>query len=320
MWLDGKWEPRTIKLGAVRVGYDQFEPFNLIMSTIADVGDASELMGEEWTEGELQKISLVIAQAITSKSYLAGIQSFVDLFGGRPGQGPRIIASLANNTVPLAGLRNELGRLFTPYMREIGSGIDQSIRNRNLISENLTFINPLAQPLPVKYDILNGKPIRDWDFLTRMYNAVSPVSLNLEQSAGRQFLFDSGYDLRLSTYYAPDSTDLTDSPRLRSEFQRELGREGLEVALEKLAKDPKILASMEQMYADIKAGKRAEFNARDYYHNIMIDRIFRQARRRAWARVTTQAEAIALIEEQREKIKQQRQKKIQTRNILNIPK
>ena len=320
MWLDAKWEPRTIKLGAVRVGYDQFEPFNLIMSTIADVGDASELMGEEWTEGELQKISLVIAQAITSKSYLAGIQSFVDLFGGRPGQGPRIIASLANNTVPLSGLRNELGRLFTPYMREIGSGIMMSIRNRNLLSENLTYLNPFAKPLAIKYDILNGRPIRDWDFLTRMYNAVSPVSLNLEQSAGRQFLFDSGYDLRLSTFYAPDSTDLTDSPRLRSEFQRELGREGLEMQLEKLARDSKVLASMEQMYADIKAGKRAEFNARDYYHNIVIDRIFRQARRRAWARVTRNAEAMALIEEQREKVKQQRQKKIQTRNILNIPK
>ena len=86
------------------------------MSTIADVGDASELMGEEWTESQLQKISLVVAQAVSSKSYLAGIQSFVDLFGGRPGQGPRIIASLANNTIPLSGLRNELGRLFTPYI------------------------------------------------------------------------------------------------------------------------------------------------------------------------------------------------------------
>ena len=86
VWPDGKWEPRTIKLGAVRVGYDNFEPFNLIMSTIADVGDASELMGEEWTENQLGKISLVVAQAITSKSYLAGIQSFVDLFGVRPGK------------------------------------------------------------------------------------------------------------------------------------------------------------------------------------------------------------------------------------------
>ena len=59
LWLDSRFEPRTIKLGAVRVGYDTFEPFNLIMSTIADVGDASLLMGEEWTERELQKICLL---------------------------------------------------------------------------------------------------------------------------------------------------------------------------------------------------------------------------------------------------------------------
>ena len=320
LWLDNKWEPRSIKIGAVRVGYDQFEPFNLIMSTIADVGDASELMGEEWTEGELQKISLVIAQAITSKSYLAGIQSFVDLFGGRPGQGPRILASLANNTVPLSGLRNELGKLFTPYMREISSGIGQSIRNRNLLSENLTFLNPLAEPLPIKYDMLNGQPIKAWDFLTRAYNAVSPVSLNLDQSPGRNLLFDSGYDLRLSTYYAPDSTNLTDSPRLRSEFQKAIGEENLELELNRLAKDPRILASLKEMYSDIKAGRRAEFNARDYYHNIVIDRLFRDARRRAWGKVTNNPEAMALIEEQKKKEAAQRQKRVSTRNILDIPK
>ena len=55
LWLDSRFEPRTIKLGAVRVGYDTFEPFNLIMSTIADVGDASLLMGEEWTEKRATK-------------------------------------------------------------------------------------------------------------------------------------------------------------------------------------------------------------------------------------------------------------------------
>ena len=195
LWLDAKYEPRTIKLGAVRVGYDTFEPFNLIMSTIADVGDASLLMGEEWTERELQKISLVVAQAITGKSYLAGIQSFVDLFGGRPGQFDRIVAGLANNSAPLAGLRNELGKLFTPYMREIGSGIDQSLRNRNLYAEYLP-----GEDIPVKYDMLNGQPIKEWDFLTRAFNTFSPVTLTLDQSPGRQFLFDSGYDLRLSTY------------------------------------------------------------------------------------------------------------------------
>ena len=317
MWIDGKWEPRTIKIGAVRVGYDNFEPFNLIMSTIADVGDASELMGAEWTEGELQKISLVVAQAITSKSYLAGIQSFVDLFGGRPGQGPRIAAGLLNNQIPLAGLRNELGRLFTPYMREIGSGIDQSIRNRNLLFEQLAGENT---QLPIKYDMLNGQPIKDWDFLTRAYNAVSPISLNLDQSPGRNFLYDSGYDLRQSTYYAPDGTNLTRQPVVRSKFQQAIGMQNLELELNKLAKDRKIIASMEQMYADIRAGKRSQYDARDYYHNIVLRRLFYNARRKAWATISSDAQIAQLIRERQQEELAQKQKQFSTANILNIYK
>ena len=315
MWLDGKWEPRTIKLGAVRVGYDDFEPFNLIMSTIADVGDASELMGEEWTENELGKISLVIAQAVTSKSYLAGIQSFVDLFAGRPGQGGRIVSGLINNQVPLAGIRNDLGRLFTPYMREINSGVFQSIRNRNLITENLAF-----SKLPIKYDMLNGKPLKDWDFMTRLYNAVSPVSLNLDQSSGREFLFDSGYDLRTSTYFAPDSTNLTDHPYIRSEFQRALGSLNLELELDKFAKNKKMLASMEEMYSDIRSGKRAQFNARDYYHNRVIDRLFKKAKARAWASIKDDPRIAKVVEEQRLEKLRQVNKRQTTANILNIYK
>tara|TARA_Y100000401_G_scaffold97695_1_gene85132 strand:+ start:2 stop:2302 length:2301 start_codon:yes stop_codon:yes gene_type:complete len=320
MWLDNKWEPRTIKLGDVRVGYDNFEPFNLIMSTIADIGDASELMGEEWTENELGKVSLVVAQAITSKSYLAGIQSFVDLFGGRRGQIGRITGSLINNSVPLAGLRNELGKLVTPYMRELNSGVQQSIRNRNAFFEALTGVNPLANPLPIKYDMLNGRPIKDHDFLTRAYNAVSPISLNLEQSSGREFLFDSGYDLRQSTYYAPDGTNLTDTPEIRSKFQQAIGLQNLQRQLDKLAANPKAIASMEQMYKDIKSGRRADFDARDYWHNRQIDKMFQKARRIAWNTINSQSDILAIIEEQRNDKLEQKRKQRQTANILNIYK
>ena len=315
LWLDSKYEPRSIKLGAVRVGYDTFEPFNLIMSTIADIGDASLLMGEEWTERELQKISLVVAQSITGKSYLAGIQSFVDLFAGRPGQYERIIASLANNTLPLSGLRNELGKLFTPYMREIGSGIDQSLRNRNLATEALT-----DRPLPIKYDMLNGKPIKEWDFLTRAFNMFSPITLTLDQSPGRQFLFDSGYDLRLSTYYAPDSTNLTDSPTIRSLFQKAIGDQNLERKLDKLAQDPKAIESLKLMRKDIRDGKRAQYDARNYWHNGKIDDLFQEARRKAWASIMDMPEVAELIAEQKEAKRKKYLKKVQSNDILNIPK
>jgi len=285
------------------------------MSTIADVGDASQLMGEEWTENELGKISLVVAQAVTSKSYLAGIQSFVDLFAGRPGQTGRIVAGLLNNQVPLAGIRNDLGRLFTPYMREINSGVRQSIRNRNLITENIA-----PRALPIKYDMLNGKPLKDWDFLTRAFNAVSPVSLNLDQSEGRNFLFDSGYDLRTSTYYAPDSTNLTDHPYIRSEFQRALGSLNLELELNKLAKNKRILASMKQMYEDIRSGRRGDFDARDYYHNRVIDKLFKNAKRRAWNSIKDNPEINKEIEKQRLRKLQRVAKRSTSANILNIYK
>ena len=314
-WIDAGYIPRTIQLGEVRLGYDSIEPFNLILSTIADVGDASMLMGEEWTERELQKISLVIAQSISSKSYMAGIQQLVDLAAGRPGQVERIAASITNNTIPLAGLRNEMGKLLTPYMREINSGVFQSYRNRNLFAEYLP-----GRDLPIKYDLLNGRPIKEYDFMTRAFNSVSPVSLNLDRSEGRNFLFNSGYDLRMSTYYAPDGTNLTDDPDIRSLFQQAIGEQNLEFELDKLSRDPDMIASMNLMIADIKAGKRGEFDARDYYHNQVIDRLFKNARKVAWNKIKYNENIAALIAEQEEKRVKQLNKKFSSYNLQNMYK
>ena len=315
-WIDGGYEPRTIEIGGVRIGYDSIEPFNLILSTIADVGDASMLMGEEWTEKELQKISLVIAQAVSSKSYLSGIQQLVDLAAGRPGQFERIFASITNNTVPMSGLRNEMGRLFTPHMREINSGILQSWRNRNLGSENI----PGVEALPVKYDMLNGKPLKDWDFMTRAFNAISPVSLNLDSNPGRQLLFNSGYDLRISTYYAPDGTNLTDNQRIRSRFQKAIGDLNLELDLNELAKDPKIIESIRLMQADIRAGKRGDYNARDYYHNVVIDRLFKDARVLAWNSIKDEAPIYDLRQQQLATKDLQDYKKFESYSLTNMYK
>tara|TARA_B100000482_G_scaffold192480_1_gene181013 strand:- start:21 stop:3761 length:3741 start_codon:yes stop_codon:yes gene_type:complete len=320
-WIDSGYQQRMIYFGDVGVNYDSFEPFNQIMSMVADIGDASLLMGEEWTEDNLLKVSLLLSQGVTSKSYLAGLQSFADLFGGKPGQASRIIASFANNNLPLAGIRNDLGKIFTPHTRELNSGIIDSIRNRNLLSENLT-----GKPLPIKYDLLNGKPIKNHDFITRAYNAFIPVNFNLTPSLGREFLFRSGYDIRLSVLFSPNGDDLTDSPELRSKFQREIGQEGLEVLLSRLAKDPKIIASLDLMYNDIDSGRRSEFDPKDYYHNIMIGRLFDSARKAAWNRVLQDEGAVLLAQERADKKLRKQLKKEESanitssQNILNIYK
>ena len=293
-WIDGGYKPRTITIGGVQVGYDSFEPFNLILSTIADIGDYSQLMGEEWTEDNLQKLALVVAQGVTSKSYLAGMQQFVDLFGGSPGQTERIVGGLMNNIVPMSSMRNELGKLFNPHMKELNAGIWQSIRNRNLITEGLA-----VNEIPTKYDLLNGKPIRDWDFPTRMFNMFSPFSINLDQSEGRKLLFESKYDMRLSTLSSPDGLSLKKSPRLRSLFQKAIGDQNLEAVLNRLARDPRVIQSLQYMQGDLSAGRREMDPRSAYVHNQLIHRLFQDARRKAWAQLMRDPEVIQLITEQR---------------------
>ena len=309
MWIDGGYRPRQIKLGDVWIGYDSFEPFNQILATIGDIGDASQLMGEEWTENQFQKMSLIVAQGFTSKSYLAGMQQFVELFSGRPGQFNRIVASLLNNQIPLSGIRNEFGKLITPYTRELGSGIEDAIRNRNLSFEKFP-----GEDLPIKYDLLNGKPIKEWDPLTRMWNAVSPISFNLDYTEGRNFLFRSGYDLRMSTYYSPgpNSINLTDSPMIRSKYQKAIGDLNLEKELTKLSRQKKIIESILEMEKDIRDGNRGKYEAKDYYHNKMIGKIFTRARQQAWLNIKGGELVQELSSEQLGKKLKRKQKTAQT--------
>ena len=279
-WTDAGYRPREIQVGEFWVGFDAFEPFNQILATIGDIGDASQLMGEEWTEDQFLKLSLIVAQGFTSKSYLAGMQQFVDLFGGKPGQSARIIAGLMNNQIPLGGLRNELGKLITPYTRELNSGIADALRNRNLAFERFP-----GEDLPIKWDILRpNTPVKEWDPITRFFNAVSPVQFNLDYSEGADFLFRSGYDMRTSTMYSPGSNgvNLRDSPTIRSMFQRAIGNQNLEKDLAILSKDPKAIASIVEMEKDIRDGNRDKYEAMDYYHNWKIGRLFDIARKNAW--------------------------------------
>ena len=234
------------------------------------------------------------------------------MFAGRRGQTERIVAGLMNNTVPLAGLRNEIGNLFTPHMRELGSGIDQAIRNRNKISENLP-----GEDLPIKYDMLNGKPIKDYDFMTRMFNMFSPIQFNLDQGPGRQMLFDSGYDMRMSTYYSPDGHDLSDDPRIRSMFQKAIGDTNLERKLDKLSQDPRVQASIQLMQGHIRSGIRDQ-DASTYYHNQRIHNLLEDARAKGWAAIRQETAVEELIEAERQnKIMKYKIEK-QSRNVTPI--
>ena len=211
-----------------------------------------------------------------------------ELFNGNFDQVGKVAANLMNNQIPMGGLRNELGKLFNPYMKELNGELMESLRNRNQLTEMFA-----AEPLPIKYDILSGKPIKDHSFATRMFNMFSPVQLNLDNSPGRTLLFNSNYDLNIAAYGNPDDVSLKDNARVRSLYQQELGQQGLEKALNQLAKRKDVQDSVRQMQADRRG--RIGKDPRTYLVNELIANLFKDAQRRAWAKVSKDAEVQDLI-------------------------
>jgi len=291
LWMDTGWQPRSIKIGNVWVGYDSFEPFNTILASIADIGDNMELMGPQWAEQNLGTVMLGVMTAATSKSFLQGLGQFVDLFSNEEKQWEKITGNLLNNTVPLAGLRNEMGKVISPAMREVNNSIWESIRNRNLSTEQSSWA------LPIKYDLLNGEPIRDWNFIERMWNATSPVNLKMVDGPGRNLLWNSNYDLRLTGYSSPDGISLADYPHIRSMFQRELGALKLEKQLDALAKRTDVQDSIKRMNDDLRNGKRELDPMKAYMHNGLIKDKFESARKKAWANIRMHPDVQKLYEE-----------------------
>jgi hypothetical protein len=275
-WTRLKWQPRSIKLGNTYVSYDALEPFNTFLSTVADIGDASKEMGEDWTKDSLGRLGFILSMNVTNKTFLTGIQQFIDLVQMKGTKPASAIANIANGTLPWAGFRNELGRLISPGMRELDNGIQDSLRNRNLWAE---FMAGPDGKLPYRYDVLDGSIIRDYDVPTRLFNTFSPMQINPGVSPTREMLFRSGLDLKTTFNTGPNGEVLT--AKMKSEFNRILGQQKIESRLEKLFKNPQIASSILDMEAARAA--RLPVTADDTLHGMEINRIIYEAKKNAWS-------------------------------------
>ena len=300
IWESTGWQPRSIKIGNVWVSYELFEPFNNILASIANTGDSIRLMGPEWGAKSMGEIALAVGQGAMSKSYLQGLGQFADLFTTDFSRQQKVLASLANNTIPLAGLRGDLGKLINPYMREINNSWWETLRNRNLSSELLS-----GEPLPMKFDVLNGQPVRDWNFMERMWNAGSAFNVRFEQSPGRTLLHNSNYDMPLAVTRSFDGLDLSDYPQFRSWFQEEMGKhrvngKSLEDELNGLAERPEVKESVRIMYDDIRRGDRSKDPMQAYMHNTLINDRVEKWRDAAWAAVRRKHPEVEVLYQTRE--------------------
>ena len=289
-WINAGWKPNHFYIGDVGFDYRSLEPFNVIFSTIADIGDNMELMGSEWAEKRLQAVAFVVGRGLQGKTYMSGLDQLMQISQMKPGALNKGVANLLNNSIPLAGMRNEFGKWINPHMKELNSDMWSSIRNRNLASEALAL-----EKLPNKSDLLNGKPINNWNIVGRSFNAISPVSLDIRRDTpGRKLLLDSNYDLK-STTYAYGGYSFTKDAHVRAHFQNAIGTvpitigfkkfKNVEEALNHLASRPDVQKSMREMKANVNNPASYDINPNTYPHNTLIDNVMNQARAKAWAKL-----------------------------------
>ena len=286
-WINAGWKPNHFYIGDVGFDYTTLEPYNVIFSTIADIGDNMELMGSEWAEKRLQAAAFVIGRGLTGKTYMSGLDQLMQIVQMKPGALDKATANILNNSIPLAGMRNEFGKWVNPHMKELNSDMWSTIRNRNLAFE----YGPGAD-LPSKSDMLNGKPIKNWNIIGRSFNAVSPVQLDIRNDTpGRRLLLDSNYDLK-STVYSYGGYSFVKDNHVRAHFQNAIGTvpvtvgfkkfKNVEEALNHLATRDDVKASMAKMQADARNPGNWDIDPNNYPHNTLIDNLMNQARSKAW--------------------------------------
>jgi hypothetical protein len=220
---------------------------------------------------------------------MSGLDQLMQIMQMKPGAFDKAAANILNNSIPLAGARNEFGKWINPHMKELNSDMWTSIRNRNQLTEYMAGGNKL----PTKYDMLNGTPIKNWNIIGRSFNAVSPVQLDIRRnSPGRRLLRDSNYDLK-STTYAYGGYSFVKHPIVRSHFQNAIGNvpikmfgktfKNVEEALTYASSRPDVKRSLKEMQANVNNPSAWDIDPTTYPHNTIIDRIMSQARSKAWA-------------------------------------
>ena len=303
-WIANGWQPRSIRLGGKWYSYDDLVPFNMMLAGVANVGDNMRVMGPRWAEESLAKIPLALVAGEMDKAYFESFTPLQDLFSQN---WQKAAAQLANNQIPLASLRGSVGKILTPYFRELDNDWKSTIRNRNLSMEYLAG----DDALPVKTNVLNGEPLRDWNFLERTWAEINPFGMSITEdpSPGQLLLEQSMYGnlpVRVTTV---QGINLKNKAPLRALFQSKIGLAPIKVgfktyknpeeALGALAKNPTVLASLKQMEEDFRNGKPMKPD--QYPHTDMIDDVFRQAQDFAWAEIQDNPEIQALVDEKNKK-------------------
>ena len=209
--LDGGW-----------YDYAWLGPLGEWLSTVVTVADNAESLSTAKQEEFWKKLSFVFASSFTNKSLLSNVEPLNDILQGNGSAFNRWASSFGNAVIPLSGLRNELGRIMNPTLREIKAELGDSIRNRN---NWLDAFDPQGA-LPEAYDFIDGTKVRyPENFWVRAWNAYSPMKRHDNPSELHTFLQEIEYNANPQMNSSTGGVELTNTER--SAIFSKMGEQGI---------------------------------------------------------------------------------------------
>ncbi len=182
------WKPKSCSAPGSnkQISYEWMGPIGDWLSLTIDVVDNADTLSSAVQEDLYNKLAFVFGSAFTNRSILSQLEPLHDVLQGNGAAAARWSTGLLNNMVPLGSLRNEIGKILYPQLRQIKTEFDNQLRNRNAY---LDALDP-GNALPNVVDPVDGNSIGDEDnWFIRIWNR-TPFKVTSKPSKENQFLID----------------------------------------------------------------------------------------------------------------------------------
>ena len=213
------WKPNSIKgLDGKWHSYEGLGPVTNYLSLVATIGDNFDVLEPDMM-GEMLKItSFVFASSFADKTYMAGLEPFMDVVRGDVGAINRWASGfLSASAVRGSSQMAEIARLMDPGMKQINNDLNSMILNRIPGGKSL---------LPAKYDWIDGTEVGVPDSIwARLRNTYTPWKESGKITPEKQFLIDIEYDATASLRTNGQGEKLTNEEQ--SDILSIMGRDGL---------------------------------------------------------------------------------------------
>ncbi len=217
---NSNFKPRSvIGPGGVRIEYNEVLGPGLSnwVAAVANVADNFDMLGEAATENAFQKLSFILAAALTDPAGISALRPLVEVMSGNEYAANRFVAGQVNALGPLAGARNSFGRILDGGLKDFNNNIVEQLANRN----QMIGLVDQTNRLPTVISPVSGEAPNKYSLLQRIWNAGSPVKIHPAMTKEEKFLYDIEYDVS-SAFRNREGVEL--SAAERNALNAEMGR------------------------------------------------------------------------------------------------